>query len=303
MKKTIVFSIITILIFTGFVSAELIRGIDIEFVNIGNTDNPGDTREYSASPYGCGAVGYEYEIGKYEITNTQWNTFVSLAGAPWGSFTPSWSPWTNANVPTNCVSWYEAAQFCNYLTSGDKSQGAYLFGDNGSPASFIGIDREAALSSYGKIYAIPTEDEWYKAAYYKPDGSGYTDTAHGTHYTTYDDANFNGFYYTATNREGEPWDVGSGTIEQNGTFDMMGNVWEWNESLPIANSDPVIRGSRGGSYYMGSNEIYSFTNRSQRADFELDMQGFRIVSVVPEPTTVLLLGLGTIAVRLRHRRQ
>ena len=26
------------------------------------------------------------------------------------------------------------------------------------------------------------------------------------------------------------WETGFGAGEQNGTYDMMGNVWEWNES-------------------------------------------------------------------------
>jgi hypothetical protein len=78
-------------------------------------------------------------------------------------------------MPTNNVSWYEVAQFCNWLTSGDKSKGVYQFsGNNANPGNFLGINRISAQTTYGKIYAIPTEDEWYKAAYFKPDGSGYT---------------------------------------------------------------------------------------------------------------------------------
>lgn len=64
----------------------------MDFVTIGNSGNLGDAREGSdqygipiANPYGCGAVGYDYRIGKYEITNTQWNDFVAAAGKPTGS--------------------------------------------------------------------------------------------------------------------------------------------------------------------------------------------------------------------------
>ena len=95
---------------------------------------------------GCGAVSYDYRIGKYEVTNAQWNTFTAAAGAPTGNDGGySYSAYfTGAQQPTNMVSWYEAAQFCNYLTSGDKSKGAYLFsGNNTNPGDFLGINRDS----------------------------------------------------------------------------------------------------------------------------------------------------------------
>jgi len=71
----------------NFASADTIRGIDINFVTIGNVGNAGDTRTGTdesghpwANPYGSGAVDYNYRIGKYEVTNAQWNTFTAAAG-------------------------------------------------------------------------------------------------------------------------------------------------------------------------------------------------------------------------------
>ena len=95
-------------------SAELIQGISIDFVTIGNPGNPGDTRtetnEYGypiVDPYGCGSVDYVYRIGKYEVTNAQWYDFVSAAGAPSGNDKGySYNTyWTGDNIPTNSVSW------------------------------------------------------------------------------------------------------------------------------------------------------------------------------------------------------
>jgi len=275
-------------------SATIIRGIDIDFVTIGNAGNPRDTRtDYpdSADPYGCGAVGYEYQIGKYEVTNAQWNAFTLAAGAPTGNPSDAYDVsayWTGTNVPANSVSWYEAAQFCNYLTSGDKSLGAYLFtGNNTNPSDFLGIDRDSAVSAYGIAYVIPTEDEWYKAAYYT--GSGYSTYANGFNTIPNPD---NGWNYTGGSYS-SPWDVGTGTMEQNGTFDMMGNVWEWNESLVGCNS---YRALRGGSYFHYDGFLrssYSYSN-IPTAD-HLDM-GLRVASI-PEPTTFLLLALGAVMVR------
>jgi formylglycine-generating enzyme required for sulfatase activity len=272
-------------------SATIIRGINIDFVTIGNPGNPGDTRA-EANPYGCGAVGYEYQIGKYEVTNAQWDAFVSAAGAPTGNPSTAYdesATWTGTNVPTNEVSWYEAAQFCNYLTSGYKSIGAYQLGGDGT----ITIDRAAAQTTYGTVYVIPTEDEWYKAAYYT--GSGYSTYANGTDVAPIVDVDTN-YDHTIG---GQPWEVDvipvNGTMEQNGTFDMMGNVWEWNETLISS-----YRGFRGGCYdNYDYNLASSYRNYYPPSD-EVGGIGFRVASV-PEPCSLVLLSLGGLSL-LRKRR-
>jgi formylglycine-generating enzyme required for sulfatase activity len=278
-----------VVVTVNFTSADTIRGINIDFVTIGNAGNAADT----GGTVGCGAVGYNYRIGKYEVTNAQWNTFTTAAGAPTGSDSgySYTSYWTGAQQPTNFVSWYEAAQFCNYLTSGDKSKGAYQFsGSNISPGSFQGINRTEAKATYGTIYVIPTEDEWYKAAYFKPDGSGYSLYANGTNTApSQSDACY------GQNWPYNPWNVGSGTQEQNGTFDMMGNILEWNENL-ITSS---IRSRRGGDYYGYDSYLASSYWQGAYPNLESANMGFRVAEI-PEPATLLLLGLSGLVLRKKH---
>jgi formylglycine-generating enzyme len=280
----------------NFASAEIIRGINIDFVTIGHAGNAGEQSRlviYGDTTY-YGAVSSSYRIGKYEITNAQWNTFIAAAGAPTGNdggYGGS-AYWTNAQQPTGNVSWYEATQFCNYLTSGDKSKGAYQFsGNNTNPGSFVGIDRVSSISTYGTTYVIPTEDEWYKAAYFKPNGSGYSLYANGTN--TAPIAGVNSNYNYVINA---PWDITNGTQEQNGTFNMMGNVWEWNETL-LYGSD---LGIRSGSFYDGDHFLASYArNGHSFPSDQFSPLGFRVASV-PEPATLLLLGFSVVMLRKKH---
>jgi sulfatase modifying factor 1 len=272
-------------------SADTIQGIDMEFVTIGNAGNAADT---GGTP-GCGAVAYNYRIGKYEVTNAQWDAFTAAAGAPTNDGGYSFSSyWTGSQQPTNKVSWYEASQFCNYLTSGNKSKGAYLFsGNNANPGSFMGVNRDAAKSTYSTVYVIPTEDEWYKAAYYKPDDSSYSLYANGLNTIPAAD---NGWNY-AGGAYSSPWNVGTGTQEQNGTFDMMGNVQEWNETLFYGS----YRGYRGGAYYHNVSGLAS-SYWSHDAPYDDDENiGFRVASIVPEPCSLTLLFLGGLSLRYRKR--
>ena len=272
----------------------------MDFVTIGNAGNAADT----GGTVGRGAVSYNYRIGKYEITNAQWNAFTAAAGAPTGNSVGGQNPYnensdyTGIQQPTNCVSWFEALQFCNYLTSGNKSKGVYQFsGDNANPGDFLGINRVAAKATYGIIYFLPTADEWYKAAFYKPDNSGYSIYANGQNTLPSAD---NGWNYTG-GLYSEPWNVGTGAQEQNGTFDMMGNVWEMTETEIYS---PLVHVILGGSCF---NARYPYLNSSgpwYRHDIIEDGdQGFRVASV-PEPATLLLLGLGArLCLRLRRGKR
>lgn len=284
--------VVCVLAVTNFTSAETIRGIDIDFVTIGNAGNAADTQIMDNDlTSGYGSVVYNYRIGKYEITNAQWKAFTDVTGAPTGTPSDAYDQSTfstGTQQPTSGISWYEAAQFCNYLTSGDKSLGAYQFGTDGS----ITVDRSSAVSAYVMVYVIPTENEWYKAAYFKHDGSGYSLFANGT--DTLPTAGIDSKYLEDP-IIGSPWNIDSGTQEQNGTFNMMGNVWEWNETLIDS-----YRGVRGGSYASstGINGLYS-SNRS--ADIpsnegSIGDMGFRIAEI-PEPATLILLTLGGMVLR------
>ena len=276
----------------------------IDFVTISGATNPS-----SGLPAGDGftftGVANDYRMGKYEITNDQWNKFKAAYGTVAGTPTSAYDSnpyWTGTNVPTNCASWYEAAQFVNYLNTSTGHTAAYNFTGTIHTSSYTldvwgagDADGTNLYRNKNAKYFLPTENEWVKAAYWNGTKLQTYATKAGESLTQGNGTSGTGWnYYNngyATNPYG-PWAVGSGSEELNGTYDMMGNVWEWMES-PDYTGDYTfgsLRGLRGGSY--------GYTGPLGSPDREYDTIGFRVASI-PEPCTLLLLGVGGVMIRKR----
>ena len=264
----------------------------IDFVNIGHVGNVADASGY-------GAVNYDYRIGTYETTIGQFTKAVAADSRISHGYR-SENYWNDGirtvgiNAPATDVSWSESAMFCNWLTTGDAYMGAYQFDGVGT---YLGTDRPTAVAAYGTVYVIPSEDEWYKAAYYKPvnDGS-YSLYASGLD-TTPVKGTVNGWNYRDSEGRLNPppdytWETGVGAEEQNGTHDIMGNVGEWNEALFLPGEEFPGRTFRGGGYNSTEVNLGSSSRDGELMSYEVSYVGLRIAAI-PEPSSVLLLTIGS----------
>ena len=278
--------------------------ITMDWVNVGNPGNAADPA--TGSLYG--AVAYAYQIGKHEVTNSQYGAFLNAKGASnsgaiynssmtgtgitqtgsSGNFSYSVTSGFE-NKPVVYVSWFDAARFANWMMngqgSGDMETGAYTL--NGATSGII-------TANIGAQVYLPSEDEWYKAAYYSAANTSYSLYPNGQDTITTADANYGGAVGSTT-------DVGSytGDGSSSGTFDQGGNVWEWNDAVISGSS----RGLRGGSFNDGGDGLRA----SYRGDFDVDPAfeggdvGFRVASV-PEPTSLLLTMLAGGVMLARRKR-
>jgi formylglycine-generating enzyme required for sulfatase activity len=317
----------------------------IETAIVGNPGNAGDAQIQGT----FGAVDYVYAIGRYEVTAGQYAAFldavaatdtyalydvrmwthaegckIERTGAP-GNYTYGVAP-DQANRPVNFVSWGDAARFANWLHNGQPTgaqdlttteDGSYFLDGKTADWELEGVVREPDAT-----WVIPTEDEWYKAAYHKNDGA----TGNYFNYPTgHDSAVSNDLVDpdpgnnatfsrpVADYTIGAPYyrtEVGAheNSASPYGTFDQGGNVQEFNETVP----EWDIRGIRGGSWFWG--DILGRWDRpvDMHSSDQYSDLGFRVanrrptshpIPVLPSPAVLawLLASALVAALALRTR--
>ncbi len=276
----------------------------IDFVTISGATNPTPAQTTAGGLHGFGIVEYDYRMGVHEITQEQRSRFQ--AGNPY---------WTGANMPAGEVSWYQAAQFVNWLNTSTNHQAAYNFDQAGNFQTWASADAWGGTNLYrhkDAFYFLPDEDEWFKAAYWNGATIQEYATKPGDTLHQGDGISGTGWNYYADGDANDPrgsWDVGSGSEELNGTYDMMGNSWEWIES-PY--NDPHYdagssRGLRGGRYHNPSSYLEaSYRSFNSYPTNKANSIGFRVASIsvgaIPEPGSVLIWGgIGLIGYVWRRR--
>ena len=298
----------------------------LQFVTVGDPGNVADTQVMNDGTTGYGSVPYVYQMGKYDVTAAQYTAFldavaatdtyglynlgmasswgacgISRSGSP-GSYTYSTNK--NGNFPVNDVTWGDAARFCNWLQNGQPT-GAEGNGTTETGAYTLDGDTTVLMESRnaGATYFLPSEDEWYKAAYYVGGGTnaGYwayptkSNTVPGnTLPDTGNNANFFISHYTDPTNHVTPVGDFANSPGPYGTYDMGGDVYQWNE----ANVSGSFRGLRGGSFDDYSTTLPSSSRNYDSPTDKNDVTvGFRVASgvAVPEPTSIALLFAGAAA--------
>jgi formylglycine-generating enzyme len=298
--------------------ASSVLGVTIDMKTIGNPGN-------AAATNGMGAVPYAYQLGTYEVTNTEYAAFLNAVGGsnPFsiysasmgsdsvnggitqsgtsGSFTYSVKSGF-ASKPVSYVSWYSAARFANWLHNGQTNNPASL--ENGSYVMPAVVSGPVLARTAVATFVIPTVNEWFKGAFHTGGLSSSSYTTYGTNSNTLptpaasgsaapNRANFNSVGTALL-----PVGAFSSSASAYGLYDTMGNVLEMTETGNPTNLQQYYRMS--GAFNTASSALTSnFASSSTSFAFIGTANtnvagGFRLAKVeaVPEPGTIALAGVG-----------
>ena len=328
MKPTLLKTTLLALSLTGLAALPARADIGYQFVPVGDPGNAADTNTGAA----YGSVSYNYNIGKYEVTLTQYTAFLNAVAAadPYGLYNPSMGTDMNSagisrsgsdgsytysvigsgNRPVTYVSMLDAMRMANWMQNGQLNGLGEVAATTETGAYTMSLGGLAPRNAGATVF-VPSENEWYKAAYYDPTIAGAnkywlyatrTDTVPGnTIGGTANQANYkNGVYsvtqsasYSSTQNYLTPVGSYSGSGSYYGTYDQDGNVWEWNDT--VIGSD---RGLRGGSWDPdGAPFLQSSGRLSSVPAGEGNTAGFRLASVAP----AIIVGGSEILLAVEYR--
>lgn len=291
--------------------------VRIALSQVRNSQNPPDSSSY-------GAVNYDYQIGTNDITINQYATFLNAVAAsdPYGLYNSNLE--TNANIagilqsgtagnytysvigtsggdPVTYVTWLDAARFCNWLQNGQPTTLGENTGSTETGAYTLNGDTTSGLESKNPsaTWWIPSENEWYKAAYYDPtvggtggywifptrsnvapgnligtgtnDANYYTGIAETTGYSLTQSSTFSPLQSYLT-----PVGSFTGSPSYYGTYDQGGDVFQWNDV--IVNTS---RGVRGGSWVYDSYNWLQSAGRNYTSPLSSNFNiGFRVATLL-----------------------
>jgi hypothetical protein len=262
------------------------NAFDIAFVTIGNPGNPADT---TGQPNPARAVPYVYRIGKYEISEQMVDKANALGGL--GIAKDNRGP----DYPATSVTWFEAAKFVNWLNTSTGHTPAYKFDVGGNFQLWLptdpGYDAANLYRNKKAKYFLPSVNEWHKAAYYSPAGvyydypTGSDSVPDGIDFLG--DTVFDAVFFDGGLNAGPNVITDVGVLSPFGTAGQGGNVDEWEEtSADLINSEiGEGRGIRGGGWSWPSSVLLAANRNAISPSYE-GIVGFRVASVVAEPTTL-----------------
>ena len=235
-----------------------------------DTTDPSDTSDYTSANIGTlkyvpagsflrdagpanKSTQSAFRMSKYEITQAQYMAVTGAANL-------STYPGAGDSRPVGNVTWYDAVEFCNDLSTKEGLTPVYNITDRDPSGTNHPIVSATVViaSFYSTGYRLPTEMEWMLAAMGATSDGKIGDIVGGVNTGGYSKA-FSGSngsnaigdygWYDANRTSDSSFPVGTKLPNELGLYDMTGNVsewcWDWYKDSPLS----VITGSQ--SDYIG----------------------------------------------------
>jgi formylglycine-generating enzyme required for sulfatase activity len=244
-----------------------------------------NSQDYSANPPHLVTLSSDFYIGKYEVTQKQYETVMMSLPSGGLYIDPDWR---GDNHPVYYVRWYDALVFCNWLSEMEGLTPAYRISGSTDPAVWGTVPNssdtiwDAATIVNGSTgYRLPTEAQWEYAARGGQSANDYK--IYSGSDTVGDVAWYSG------NSGSKTHEVGTKAANELGLYDMSGNVyewcWDWYGTYPTAaGTDPVGASSgsarvyRGGSWKSAAVQYARSASRNSHVPYaRFDDLGFRLL--------------------------
>jgi len=221
-----------------------------------------------------------FAIATTEVTQAQYSVFATSSQAEERNTTFS----NNLDAPRTRVTWFEAAQYCNWLSAQEGLQVCYSIRGSGESLSVTSLPD--FLDRNG--YRLPTEAEWEFAC---RAGVG-VDWGHGRSVRRLIQ-----YAWFQQNSDSRLWPVAALLPNEAGLFDMSGNGMEWCQEIqqlyPTTEGDhPTLlddaqsispkaaRVLRGGSFILAATHVRAAYRNFIRPDDVYGLVSLRVARTI-----------------------
>ncbi len=340
------------------------RAVSFDWVSIDDPGNPPDDavmeccRE-SRGLTGFGSVDYVYRIARFELTNAQYAEFLNAVASeadPHALFNTSLKDVLRQgsagaysyvpklgreNHPVRFIDHFDGFRFANWLHNGQPSGLQDATTTEDGAYTLLGANPLDVVRNEGASFFVPSEDEWYKAAFFDPVEQRYWTWATGfnpdcpeldgdcppvpepppgavarvsANYCIVPDPPFPincpDLYWPESSGPNDTTDVGAYVFSPShfGTFDQSGNLNELTEGVNI-DDDPSdgslgteTRVTRGGVFNRGMQDSSSHSRLPVNPNNQMLSTLTLRVATVPEPGAVgAAVALGLVSGLARWR--
>ena len=217
-----------------------------------------------------------FHMTKYDITQSQYKAITGTNPSYFSSNSDA------ATCPVEGVTWYDAVEFCNKLSTANGLSPVYTITGR-TPATGYPIMSATVTADFTQSgYRLPTEAQWEYAC-----RAGTTTTYFWGNTSGDPDTTTESYAWYLSNSSNTTHGVGQKLPNPWGLYDIVGDVsqwcWDWYGTYPsTAQTNPTgpssgtYRVLRGGDFESYSDNLASAHRSDNDPDFEYGAVGFRV---------------------------